>query len=109
MAKTQKIERKEKTVKPTVDKKAKFAKVGFILGIIAICTSIIFAGAIVGVPGIVFSALGSKSADPVGQKKSKIGMILSIIGVAIGVTLFFVFQFVILDLIYQQGGHPIGG
>lgn len=110
MKKTQKTTKQNKPVveKSKLEKKAKFAKTGYILGIVAICASIFMIGGLVGIPGIVFSAIGSKSPDPRAKKWSKIGLILSIIGLAIGITLFFVFEFVLIDIIYQWGGHPGG-
>lgn len=64
----------------------KFVKPGFILGIISICTSILIVGAFVGIPGIVFSALGTRTLDPALKAKDRTGLITSIIGTAIGFT-----------------------
>ncbi|MCQ2956440.1 MAG: hypothetical protein MJ233_00805 [Mycoplasmoidaceae bacterium] len=95
-------------VTKTKDRKAKLSTVGYILGIVAIATSLILAGGVVGIPGIVFSAIGMKSSNQEAASKAKIGLILSIIGVAIAMILGFVGGYFLLKFIFENGGHPIG-
>lgn len=67
-----------------------FAKIGNIFGIIAISCSLIplinVLSLILGVPGIIFSALGFKSKLHKG--KANAGLILSIVGFVVGIILF---------------------
>lgn len=69
-----------------------FAKVGKILGILAICLSWSPGyGMIIGIPGIVFSCLGKKANDDVSIYNSKNGLIMSIIGTAISFFIIFIY------------------
>lgn len=95
-------------VTKTKDRKTKLAKVGYILGIVAIATSILLAGGVVGIPGIVFSAIGMKSTNQETSNKAKIGFILSIIAVAIALIIGFIGGYFLLKFIYEFGGHPVG-
>ena len=77
------------------DKPAKcwsvFAKVGKILGIIAIaiCWLPLY-GALAGVPGIVFSCLGRKAIDDEAVRNRSLGLKLSIAGAVISVVWYIV-------------------
>ena len=80
-----------------------------ILGIVAIATSILIVGGLVGIPGIVLSALGLKKANnPDMKKKAKIGLILSIIAVVIAFVVGVVGIYFITKFIYESWGHPWG-
>lgn len=66
-----------------------FAKVGKIIGIVTISTCWIpWAAAIIGIYGVVFSALGSKATDEESIQNKKKGLTYSIVGGAISLTLF---------------------
>lgn len=77
-----------------------FANVGYVLSIITIATCWFGFGFIVGIYGIIFSALG-KVAKPVEEKASK-GLTLSIVGTAIGFTIFITAYIVLVILIASQ-------
>lgn len=77
------------------DKPAKcwsvFAKVGKILGIIAIAICWLpMYGALAGVPGIVFSCLGRKAIDAEAISNRSLGLKLSIAGTVISVVWFII-------------------
>lgn len=100
--------KKQNVQKEFLDKKSKYARVGWILGIVAICTSIISVGALVAIPGIVFSVLGFKTPSPVYYRKARTGLILSIIAIVIGVTLAVVGGYFLAKWVYEFGGKPGG-
>lgn len=102
------MKQKKTDQKQFLDKKSKFAKVGFILGVVAIATSILGIGGIVAIPGIVFSALGFKTPSPEYYRKARNGLILAIIGLVIAVVVCAVGGYHLAKLIYEFGGHPWG-
>ena len=66
-----------------------FAKVGRIIGVVTISTCWIpWVAAIIGIYGVVFSALGSKATDEESIQNRKKGLTYSIVGGAISLTLF---------------------
>ena len=69
---------------------AGFAKAGMILGIVSISTFFIcFPSLICGIPGIVLSALGKKSAENRGKASS--GLVLSIVGFVLGYIMYIIY------------------
>lgn len=72
-----------------------FAKIGFILSIVTIaCAStFIFSSfaLVAGQPALVFSILGRRTKKPSYHTKAKVGMILSIIGLALGFVLYIIY------------------
>ena len=97
------------------DKPAKcwsvFAKVGKILGIIAIsiCWLPLY-GALVGVPGIVFSCLGRKAIDDEAIRNRSIGLKLAIAGTVISIVWYIVLFIIaggsfLRDLFYILQGN----
>ena len=65
-----------------------FAKVGFGLGLGGLIGCILFGlGFVVSIHGIVFSALGKRSSTM--HNKARTGLILSIIGTAVGVFIYY--------------------
>lgn len=99
---------KEKKIvqKEFLDKKSKYAHIGWILGIVAICTSIISVGVLVAIPGIVFSVLGFKTPSPVYYRKARLGMILSIVAIVIGLAVAIAGGIVLNDWIQHVQGKP---
>ena len=66
-----------------------FAKLGFGLGLGGLIGCILFGiGYVVAIPGIVFSALGKRSIKY--HNKATKGLVLSILGTVIGLTIYFV-------------------
>lgn len=89
------------------DKPAKcwsvFAKVGKILGIVAISTAIIpwLIGFVAGVYGIVFSCLGMRAIDEEAIENRKKGLTLSIIGAVIGMLSFIIYYAIVFGSIIR--------
>ena len=66
-----------------------FAKAGLICGIISLATCFFsYYGISAGIAGIVFSILGRKSQLPAAKAKSRVGLVLAIIGTVVGFTLY---------------------
>ncbi len=84
-----------------------FAKVGFILGIITIASSVTFIfsvfALVIGEPGLVFSILGMRTKDAGSHTKAKVGMILSIIGLVIGFIMYLII--IAIGFAADTGGH----
>lgn len=75
------------TVNQTTNKiqPSKYVMVGWRLSIIAICTSILIAGGIVGIVGLIFSCKRKKNAVTSDQvAKVKTGKTLSIVSIVLG-------------------------
>ncbi|MCQ3907573.1 MAG: hypothetical protein MJ219_02245 [Mycoplasmoidaceae bacterium] len=96
-----KIDRKQ-----SIDKKSKFAKVGFILGIVAIATSVLGIGGLVAIPGIVFSVLGFKTPHPEYYRKARNGLIFSIVAIAVAIIVCSVGGYYLAKFVYEFIGKP---
>ncbi len=99
----------EKNKKNALTKREKFAQASFILGIVAVCTCWIYGlGIIPGIVGLILGIMGRKAPDKKYARRAKIGFILSIVGIAAGVTA------LVLEVVYDvvnlwiYAGHPTG-
>lgn len=82
-----------------------FAKVGKILGIVAVCLCWLpLYGIIPGIPGIVFSCLGKKAIDDEAIENRTKGLKLSIIGTVISFVVYFVWIGIAIALGFSMSG-----
>lgn len=86
----------------------KFVKPAFILSIISVATSILIIGGLIGIPAIVFSALGQKTHNPELKAKAKKSLIMSIVGTSVGCAIFAILMLVLFIFVLAQLGYPGG-
>lgn len=77
-------------------------KPGYILSIISVATSVLGIGFILGIPGLVMSIIGrNRATDSAIKHKGTKGMIMSIVGMAIGMIMSIVWAIGLFILIWK--------
>lgn len=75
---------------------------GYILSIVSVATAIIGIGLWPGIPGLVTSIIGrSRVTDPLLKKKGTKGMIMSIVGIAVGIIMTIAWIITIIVLLWK--------
>lgn len=94
--------KKEVKKQPKKESKSGVVNAGYILSIISVSLAVLGIGFILGIPGLVCSIVGrGKVADPIMKKKGTKGMIMSIVGISVGLIMSIVWAIALFIVIWK--------